>query len=143
MHAYEDWAGKAFYSLLPYCPLNCQNVAFLDIWKHAHYKVWKLTVTFLENQLNCSLIWYGWNAYRIDVYEHDNEFRKDIFYLEWRMSLMAWWVVDLFLTSYYVVSPFMLWNWCFPRVQASTLIFVGWWCGFDWPRSYLTLMLKE
>ena len=58
-------------------------------------------------------------------------------------SLMTSWVVELSLTSYCVVSPLMFWNWCFPRIEGSTLILVGWWCRFDWPISYLTLMLKE
>ena len=59
--------------------------------KHAHCKARQLTVTFiLGNQLNCSLIRYCRNVYRIDSNEHDNECKKENCYLEMKNeSLMA------------------------------------------------------
>ena len=54
------------------------------------------------------------------------------------------------LPLFYVCEP--SWLFCMdwsptykldPRCEGSMFILLGWWCGFDWPWSYLTVNVER
>ena len=55
----------------------------------------------MGNQVNYSSIWCCLNVYRIDVYEHDKEYKKEILNEEWESyGMMSHGIVSNLLLSY-------------------------------------------
>ena len=138
------YLGNVLYLILLGFLRRLPKCCFFRIWKHDHYNVSPLTVIFLRNKLNCSLIRCCWNVYRIYAYKHYYECKKENYYLEWRIR--ALWHDESENFFKLVIVSWVPWSFGIdvsPRIEGSILVFVGWWCGFHLPRSYLTLILKE
>ena len=76
MQTFVGWVGNALYLIFSCFSHQLPKSCIFGMLKHVHYKSRQLTVTFLENQLNCCVNRCCWNVYKSDIYEHVNERKK-------------------------------------------------------------------